>query len=492
LVVSAEGAHVLRLVATDAAGLSALLDVAFTLDRSAPAITAVNFTAYTTLELSFSEPVLLGQSADYALTPAKPAGMAVLSVEQPTANVVRLHLSKRHLPLPAYVVSADVSDLAGNTALRQANFAAATFRSRVGFLTNTLIDGNIGAYSGTCAGTTPLEKADCLCANEASAAGPQGTFRAVLGDAANEQVCHIRGLSGTQSGGCGLGSGATLPVLGGLIRTDGEVLSVAEADEFTLPNPWITSFVHTADGVAQTTAGHYNTGCAFWTTTSGSGGATNPANTEVPGRQSVTFSCSTPRHVLCVQTDSNGFAIAPAASAPAAKRVFLSSLPYQPNFTHPSGATGALAADAICNDDAASAGLDGAYVAWLSDASNDAYCRAASANGTKSGNCGQLTLPQINMSYQTTLGLPLATSLDDFATGSLASPFMGTATGVAPGYNLAWTGTTNGGVLSNQGSCNSWTGSGGTNNVFLANIDWPTANAAGSCSILKMLVCVEK
>jgi hypothetical protein len=62
--------------------------------------------------------------------------------------------------------------------------------------------------------------------------------------------------------------------------------------------------------------------------------------------------------------------------------------------------TGLAAADALCNAKALAQSLPGTYVAWMSDATNDAYCRVHSdgtatghLNGTKAGFCGQGALP---------------------------------------------------------------------------------------------------
>src|SRR5690606_18797239 len=57
------------------------------------------------------------------------------------------------------------------------------------------------------------------------------------------------------------------------------------------------------------------------------------------------------------------------------------------------GNTGVAAADAVCNAEAAAAGLPGTYVAWMSDATDDAYCRVHQLTGKKAANCGLGALP---------------------------------------------------------------------------------------------------
>jgi hypothetical protein len=57
------------------------------------------------------------------------------------------------------------------------------------------------------------------------------------------------------------------------------------------------------------------------------------------------------------------------------------------------GASGLAAADVICNTRAAAAGLRGAFVAWASDASDDAYCRVHGLPGKRAASCGRPALP---------------------------------------------------------------------------------------------------
>lgn len=63
------------------------------------------------------------------------------------------------------------------------------------------------------------------------------------------------------------------------------------------------------------------------------------------------------------------------------------------SWTAAGGKAGLEAGDAICQSLASEAGLSGTFVAWLSDSSNDAYCRVHNLTGKKSDNCGQASLP---------------------------------------------------------------------------------------------------
>ena len=58
-----------------------------------------------------------------------------------------------------------------------------------------------------------------------------------------------------------------------------------------------------------------------------------------------------------------------------------------------SGKTGLAAADEICKVRAETAGLTGTFKAWLSDDTDDAYCRIHELTGTIATNCGQAALP---------------------------------------------------------------------------------------------------
>lgn len=59
------------------------------------------------------------------------------------------------------------------------------------------------------------------------------------------------------------------------------------------------------------------------------------------------------------------------------------------------GVPGLAGADAVCRARATAAGLSdpSLYVAWMSDSTNDAYCRAHGLSGTKASNCGGLPEP---------------------------------------------------------------------------------------------------
>ena len=80
-----------------------------------------------------------------------------------------------------------------------------------------------------------------------------------------------------------------------------------------------------------------------------------------------------------------------------------------------SGQTGLAAGDAICQARARPAGLEPAqgFRAWLSDSSDDAYCRIHGLSGKKAALCGQATLPVDAGPWVRTDGYPFAPKLVD-------------------------------------------------------------------------------
>jgi len=73
------------------------------------------------------------------------------------------------------------------------------------------------------------------------------------------------------------------------------------------------------------------------------------------------------------------------------------------------GVSGLIGADMVCRARALAAGLDNAnlFVAWLSDSSDDAYCRIHGMSGTKASNCGGLpSLPSYAGPWARTDGHP--------------------------------------------------------------------------------------
>lgn len=78
------------------------------------------------------------------------------------------------------------------------------------------------------------------------------------------------------------------------------------------------------------------------------------------------------------------------------------------------GTVGGLgAADAICQARAAAAGLPDSnlFIAWISDSSDDAYCRIHGLTGTKAANCGLSSLPSYAGPWARTDGHPFGAAI---------------------------------------------------------------------------------
>ena len=163
-----------------------------------------------------------------------------------------------------------------------------------------------------------------------------------------------------------------------------------------------------------------------------------------------------------------------------------------------SGLSGLEAADAICNTRAAAAGLDGTFVAWLSDQSHDAYCRVHGMSGKKSANCGQGTLPAEAGPWFRTDGTPFSGRIDQLTDSYVQySPMRYDEFGIRSSLNLGfWTGTDSFGAWS-MDNCSDWSDSTSTVlNVFLGTNHgvgggWTAGNMTQNCSSPNNLLCLE-
>ena len=162
------------------------------------------------------------------------------------------------------------------------------------------------------------------------------------------------------------------------------------------------------------------------------------------------------------------------------------------------GQTGIQAGDAICQALAGAVPLPnaGAYRAWLSDSTHDAYCHVSGFPGTMSNNCGQASLP-------TTAGPWVRTDLAPFAPtiGLLVDPIY--AVYAPPDLDqLANTVTNNfftatlpdGTYDSSDGSCQDWTSSDSSQPSIgepsRTSAGWTSA-ATSPCNEAKALACFE-
>lgn len=164
------------------------------------------------------------------------------------------------------------------------------------------------------------------------------------------------------------------------------------------------------------------------------------------------------------------------------------------------GNTGLAAADTICQSRASAAGLTGTFVAWLSDSTDDAYCRVQGLSGTKSGNCGQAVLPNNAGPWVRTDGFPFGATLDLMLNdGVIYSPMRYDEFGSPiPAGTIYFTATSVDGTLNTTyTTCDDWTNShigfifyAGGGKSTQTTYNW-TFFGAGQCQANQSLLCME-
>ncbi len=170
-----------------------------------------------------------------------------------------------------------------------------------------------------------------------------------------------------------------------------------------------------------------------------------------------------------------------------------------------SSLVGLAAGDAICQAEATVAGLPNpdTYVAWLSDDTHDAWCRAHGLSGKKSTNCGEPTLPDTAGPWVKLNGYPFGGEIGEiFNHGLVYSPVefdpVGYGAGVMPALPRdAWTGTNASGAAWGGGGvrdCFGWDKGTPAEYGLMGNLDatssyW-TANYSTTCDVANRLICL--
>lgn len=193
----------------------------------------------------------------------------------------------------------------------------------------------------------------------------------------------------------------------------------------------------------------------------------------------------------------------PLAAQNPPRRAFVTSVQGSGNLStwaDAGGQSGVAGADAVCRSRARAAGLTNAdaFVAWVSDGNDDAYCRVHGLHGKRSANCGLAQLPASAGPWQRGDGRLIADSLADQLAGRLFHPInrdefgrplpftgymqsVATGTGAngahSPGYDCAGWSASSGATLS-IGGADSTTG------------DW-SGGGAVSCTLPARLYCLE-
>ncbi|MFV2074080.1 MAG: hypothetical protein ACC742_15720 [Thermoanaerobaculales bacterium] len=163
------------------------------------------------------------------------------------------------------------------------------------------------------------------------------------------------------------------------------------------------------------------------------------------------------------------------------------------------GNTGLAAGDAICVARAQVAGLPNAssFIAWLSDAGDDAYCRLHGLTGKKASNCGQASLPVAAGPWVRVDGFPFGEEISQLLTptGKVYTPVMFNEFGAFTDI-IYFTGTNSSGELdtSYPGTCSNWTAA-STNMVMdgqaTTTTDHWSSQGWVQCSVNISLLCVE-
>lgn len=124
------------------------------------------------------------------------------------------------------------------------------------------------------------------------------------------------------------------------------------------------------------------------------------------------------------------------------------------------GKTGLVAADAICQTSADSAGLPGTFRAWLSDSHDDAACRAAGFSGkaTYMACDGDTSKVPTAGPWVRVDGFPFVTSIKSLSRYDVYVPIRLDAYGKEVGNDTSWNSTLEGGtVFDDLATCQDWT-----------------------------------
>ncbi|MBZ0111253.1 MAG: hypothetical protein K8J08_02200 [Thermoanaerobaculia bacterium] len=169
-------------------------------------------------------------------------------------------------------------------------------------------------------------------------------------------------------------------------------------------------------------------------------------------------------------------------------------------WTDSGGLVGLAGADAVCRSRAAAAGLANSenFVAWLSDANHDAYCRVHGYSGKKANNCGQPSLPTGAGGWLRTDGYPFTRNIETLLQiGAWVAPRLdefGALADVSSG--TAFTGTLRDGTVDDGGeTCSNWSSAApelfGRGGYYGAGwFEW-TRSIHGFCQFSRVFYCFE-
>jgi hypothetical protein len=199
---------------------------------------------------------------------------------------------------------------------------------------------------------------------------------------------------------------------------------------------------------------------------------------------------------------SSGNTHAPSVDAAASHaRAFATSTGYTGNLRGEGNAsTGPLAADELCRQVAAAAGLSGTFKAWLSDATTNAIDRLQEVPG------GWYSVPMVVSGIDGGTEYPIAADKSALVAHGVGVNMLDERGHVRPG--CAWTGTLpdgtkvlNGPAPGSDGRCTDWTSSGadyaaagniGPVDTALSECDVASGIAVTQCSQRQPIYCFEQ
>ncbi|QQR73010.1 MAG: hypothetical protein IPJ17_16185 [Holophagales bacterium] len=368
---------------------------------------------------------------------------------------------------------------------------------RRAFVTSVSGNGNLFTWAGA-TGLTGIERADSVCRARATAGGlpNASTYRAWLSTPAVDAYCHVQGLSGKKSDGCG---GAVLPGGGPWYLANGISNFTGTLDELTgaqgviyrpvmldelqneLPTGyeareyWTGTF-RTGNGLGDTCGG-WTSGSSSQSGETGDGLASSILWTY---RNSPT--CDQARRLLCLEpgpSETSTLSWSPGAIVFVTSAIGTGELASWPQA---SGASSINAGYKICQGLAAAAGLPSpaSFVPWLSTNLVDARDRI-----TTDGPFRRLD------------GYTVAASLLDLTDGVNSNSLNVLEDGSYHTGNedLVWTGTHGSGIADLTGLCANWTV--GDNSVsglsggaaWARSTDW-TAKSKYVCARQQHLYCI--
>ncbi len=248
----------------------------------------------------------------------------------------------------------------------------------------------------------------------------------------------------------------------------------------------------------------------YWSTTSGvtpeSGtkiaGVTSPyTHTALTGGQAYYYI------VTAVDADAEGTAssqVSATADYPQ-RRAFITSVTGSGDLSSwadaiAAGKTGLAAGDAVCAARATAAGLAGTYVAWLSDETDDAYCRVHGGTGKKGACAGTTTTIGQAGPWVRRDGLPFAARIDQALapTYRVLHPILLDETGTPHPAGYYFTNTDEDGENASASvskPCNNWQ-SGNVGDTFMGGYYQATGSQwsegfGGLCNMNSSLLCLQ-